>query len=172
MSENSDSTRVRPWHFLLIAAAVFLLDALTKRWVKATIPLNGSIEVIPGLFRLTHLENTGAAFSMFADSPGPWPNRLLVLFGLTAMVVIGIFLWRRGRGMNRTNLSLALFLGGTLGNLFDRVTRGQVTDFLDVFIGHHHWPPFNVADSAVVLGALLLLSEIVWTPRRDKTGRF
>jgi len=153
---------------LLIATIVFSLDGLTKWLVKRTIPVDSSVEVIPGVFRLTHLENPGIAFSMFADSAGPWPNRFLVLLSIAAVVVVGALLWKRGRVMSRANLALALFLGGTLGNLYDRATRGMVTDFLDVFIGSHHWPAFNVADSAIVIGALLLLSQIFLAPREEK----
>jgi signal peptidase II len=155
-------------YLLFIAAVVFALDGFTKWWVKTTIPVDTSINVIPGLFRLTHLENRGVAFSMFADSPGPWPNRLLVLVSFAAVVLIGTLLWKRGQVMNRTTFSLALFLGGTLGNLYDRLTRGMVTDFLDFFVGSHHWPAFNVADSAIVVGVLLLISEILLPPQKEK----
>lgn len=151
-------------YLLLISAFIFALDAITKCLVKQKIPLYGDVNVIPGLFRLTHLENTGAAFSLFADSPGPWAERLLVLFSITALVVISVLLWRNGAVLNVTTISLALFLGGTLGNLCDRLARGKVTDFLDFYIGPHHWPPFNVADSAIVVGALLLAGNTLFAP--------
>jgi signal peptidase II len=157
-------------YLLLISLAVFSLDALTKWLVKTTIPLDSSIDVIPGLFRLTHLENRGAAFSMFADSLGPWPNRLLALLSLAAVVVVSLFLWKRGKRMSRITLALALFLGGTLGNLYDRLTRGVVTDFLDVFVGSHHWPAFNVADSAIVAGVLLMISQIFLAQQEGKVA--
>jgi signal peptidase II len=147
-------------YLLLISASILALDFLTKSVVKEKIPLYGDIDVIPGLFRLTHLENTGAAFSLFADSSSPWVGRLLVLFSLTALVVIAFLLWRHGRTIDVTAIALALFLGGTLGNLCDRLARGKVTDFLDFYIGAHHWPPFNVADSAIVVGALLLAGKV------------
>lgn len=156
-------------YLLLISAVVFALDAFTKRLVKAEVPLYSSVDLIPGLFRITHLENTGAAFSLFADSSGPWASRLLILFSLTALVVISLLLWRNGSVMNLTTVSLALFLGGTLGNLCDRLARGRVTDFLDVYLGTHHWPPFNVADSAIVVGALLLAWRALFAPA--KAGR-
>jgi signal peptidase II len=158
-------------YLLLISAVVFLLDAFTKWLVKAKVPLYSSVDVIPGLFRITHLENTGAAFSLFADSPGPWASRLLILFSLTALVVISVLLWRHGsviNVINVTTLSLALFLGGTLGNLCDRLARGRVTDFLDVYAGAHHWPPFNIADSAIVVGALLLAWRALFAPAKTK----
>jgi signal peptidase II len=154
-------------YLLLISAFVFALDALTKWLVKQRLPLEGNIDLIPGLFRLTHLENPGAAFSLFADSPGPWPGRVLVLFSLIALVVIFVLLWRQGTVINVTTVSLALFLGGTLGNLCDRLLRGRVTDFLDFYIGPHHWPPFNVADSAIVVGAALLAGKVFFGSQKD-----
>ncbi len=151
-------------YLLLISGLIFALDGFTKWLVKAKIPLYGSVDVIPGLFRITHLENTGAAFSLFADSPGPWAGRLLIVFSLTALVVISILLCV----ISVTTVSLALFLGGTLGNLCDRLAQGRVTDFLDVYVGAHHWPPFNIADSAIVVGALLLAWRALFAPARAK----
>jgi signal peptidase II len=152
---------------LSISAGVFALDAFTKWLVKERILLGDNIDLIPGLFRLTHLENPGAAFSLFADSTGPWPGRLLVLFSFIALVVISVLLWKHGTVINATTVSLALFLGGTLGNLCDRLLRGRVTDFLDFYVGPHHWPPFNVADSAIVVGALLLAGRVFFGSQKD-----
>ena len=155
-------------YYLLIAAGVLILDRLTKWLVIQKIPLYSSVDVIPGVFRLTHLENTGAAFSLLADSPGPWVGRFLVLFSLTAVVMISILLWKSKEAINLNTVSLALVLGGALGNLWDRLVRGQVTDFLDVYAGSHHWPPFNIADSAIVVGALLLAGSALFAPRKLK----
>jgi signal peptidase II len=154
-------------YYLLIVVAVVALDRFTKWLVIQELPLYSSVDVIPGVFRLTHLENTGAAFSLFADSPGPWAGRLLVVFSLTAVVVISVLLWK-SRSINFTTVSLALVVGGALGNLWDRLVRGQVTDFLDVYVGTHHWPPFNVADSAIVVGALFLAGRALFAPRKPK----
>jgi signal peptidase II len=154
-------------YLLFISACIFALDAFTKWLVKEKIPLDSNIDIIPGLFRLTHLENPGAAFSLFADSQGPWPGRLLVLFSLVALVVISVLLWRHGGAINVLSISLALFLGGTLGNLCDRLLRGKVTDFLDFYTGTHHWPPFNVADSAIVVGALLLAGRVFFGSQKE-----
>jgi signal peptidase II len=157
-------------YLLLISASILALDLLSKSVIKERIPLYGDVDVIPGLFRLTHLENPGAAFSLFADSSGPWIGRLLILFSILALAVISFLLWRHGRTFDTTALALALFLGGTLGNLCDRLVRGRVTDFLDFYIGTHHWPPFNVADSAIVLGALLLAGR-VFVVRAESEGK-
>jgi len=151
-------------YLILIAALVVAIDRLTKAMVIAKIPLYREVDVIPGLFRLVHLENTGAAFSLFADIPGPWPGRLLLLVSLIAVGVIVFFLWKLGEQLNVLTFCLALFLGGTLGNLWDRILYGRVTDFLDFYVGQHHWPPFNVADSAIVVAAILLAAHVLLMP--------
>ena len=154
---------------LLIALAVLLLDRITKWAIARTIPLEDAINIIPGFFRLTHLENTGAAFSLFADSPSPFRTTLLIVFSVAALAVVSVLLWKDRSVFHSGTLALSLILGGAVGNLWDRAFYGKVTDFLDFYIGVHHWPPFNVADSAIVVGALLLLSEIFLTPQEEKT---
>ena len=146
---------------LLIALAVVVLDRITKWVIVHTIALDDVISIIPGVFRLTHLENTGAAFSLFADSTSPFRTTLLVAFSLAALAVIGFLLWKDRNSFNTTTLSLSLILGGALGNLWDRLADGRVTDFLDFYLGVHHWPPFNIADSAIVVGALILLAQMM-----------
>ena len=146
---------------LLIALAVAVLDRVTKWIVVKTIPLEDAVPIIPGFFRLTHLENTGAAFSLFAESTSPFRTTLLIAFSLAALVVVTLLLWRGRHEFNSSTLALSLILGGAVGNLWDRLTSGKVTDFLDFYVGVHHWPPFNVADSAIVVGALLLLMRMM-----------
>jgi signal peptidase II len=146
---------------LLIALAVLLLDRLTKWAIAQTIPLEDAVNIIPGFFRLTHLENTGAAFSLFADSPSPFRTTLLIGFSVAALAVVSVLLWKDRTIFHSGTLALSLILGGALGNLWDRVSDGKVTDFLDFYIGAHHWPPFNVADSAIVIGALLLFLRML-----------
>ena len=110
-------------------------------------------------------ENTGAAFSLFAESTSPFRTALLIAFSLAALAVVAMLLWRGRNEFNIATLALSLILGGALGNLWDRLNDGKVTDFLDFYVGVHHWPPFNVADSAIVVGALLLLLRML---RKDK----
>jgi signal peptidase II len=153
---------------ILIAGVVVVLDRLTKWQVGRNIPLEGEVPIIPGLFRLTHLENTGAAFSMFADASSTLVTRLLILFSIAALVVISVLLWRSGAVINQVTVALALVFGGALGNLWDRALYGRVTDFLDFYIGSRHWPPFNVADSAIVIGVLLLAGRAILAPSEPK----
>ncbi|MCU1219922.1 MAG: signal peptidase [Candidatus Angelobacter sp.] len=155
---------------LLIALAVLLLDRITKWAIGQTIPLEDAINIIPGFFRLTHLENTGAAFSLFADSTSPFRTVLLIAFSLAALAVICFLLWKDRNVFNAGTLALSLILGGAVGNLWDRLAYGKVTDFLDFYIGPHHWPPFNIADSAIVVGALLLLLRMLRKNHRSQTA--
>jgi signal peptidase II len=146
---------------LLIALAVLLLDRITKWAIAQTIPLEDTSNIIPGFFRLTHLENTGAAFSLFADSSSPFRTTLLIAFSVAALSVVSVLLWKDRRVFHSGTLALSLILGGAVGNLWDRIANGKVTDFLDFYIGIHHWPPFNIADSAIVVGALLLFMRML-----------
>ena len=142
---------------LLIALAVLLLDRITKWAIGQTIPLEDAINIVPGFFRLTHLENTGAAFSHFANSTTPFRTAMLIAFSLAALAVVSVLLWKDRSVFNSGTVALSLILGGAIGNLWDRLAYGRVTDFLDFYIGVHHWPPFNIADSGIVVGACLLV---------------
>ncbi len=156
----------------LIAAFVVVADRATKWVIERSIPLNGSgIEVIPRIFRITHVENRGAAFGLFAESPMAWKASLLAALSLFAMAVIAYLLWKSGGVLNSTSIALSLILGGAAGNFWDRIVHGRVVDFLHVYIGKHIWPDFNVADSAIVVGAILLMADIVFSrPQPGKTA--
>ena len=158
---------MRKYH-IMIAVLVVGLDRFTKWLVSQRISLHDSVDVIPGLFRLTHVQNQGAAFGLFAESPSEWKVAMLILFSVAALAVVSALLWKNGNAMNATAIALSLVFGGALGNLWDRVASGRVIDFLDFYIGSHHWPAFNVADSAIVVGALLLLSEIFLALQEEK----
>lgn len=146
---------------LLIAALVVLLDRLSKLWIIHHVRPGYGIVVIPRVFRLSHVLNTGAAFSLFADSLSPLAVRnSLIAFSIIAVIIVGALLWRTGRQPTLTGVALALILGGAIGNLYDRLVYSFVVDFLEVHIIHYHWPDFNVADSCIVIGACLLLIEI------------
>jgi len=161
MTNNS----ARAVHFLL-ALFVILLDRWTKHLVALRISMYDHIQIIPGFFRITHTENTGAAFSLFADSPSHWKTAMLISFSVIALIVVSILLWRQSRALTTTGIALSLILGGAVGNLWDRVASGRVVDFLDVYYKSYHWPVFNLADSAIVVGASLLVLEIVFGPSK------
>ena len=149
-------------YFFLIAAIVLLLDRLAKSVVARSIPLHDSVTVIPGFFHLTHVQNTGAAFGLFAESSAQWKIGALVSFSVIALIIVSALLWKNSHALSTTTIGLSLILGGATGNLWDRMMTGHVVDFLDFNLGSYHWPAFNVADSAIVVGAVLLVSEIVF----------
>lgn len=159
----------RAVHFLL-AVIVVLLDRWTKRLVASRLPMYSHIQIIPGFFQLTHTENTGAAFSLFADSPSHWKTGMLIGFSVIAMVVVFVLLWKQKHALSITGIALSLILGGAMGNLWDRVASGRVVDFLLFYIKRYQWPVFNLADSAIVVGALLLVIEILFHKPPEQTG--
>ncbi len=148
-----------PW-LLLISAVVIFLDRLTKTLVTARVPLGGAIPIIPRVLRITHWTNEGAAFSLFADSASPLAVRWgLTSFSLLVALVVLVILVRLGNRITFTSAALALVFGGALGNVHDRILYGSVIDFIEVHIFTYHWPDFNIADSAIVTGACLLLLD-------------
>lgn len=162
------STEVKPtrdarvW-LLLISLLVIVLDRVTKVLVAKKVAMGSAVTVIPHVFRITHVLNTGAAFSMFSESASPMAVRIgLVAFSLVAVSAVLVMLWRYGRTWSLASIGFALVLGGAVGNLYDRVVLHYVIDFLEVTIVHYHWPDFNVADSAISVGAVLLLAEMIW----------
>jgi signal peptidase II len=151
----------------LIAVVVIVLDRVTKLWVVKNIVSGQGIVIWPHVFRLTHVLNTGAAFSMFEGASSPTLVRnALVAFSVIAVIVVLAMLWRTGQSVSVVSVALSLILGGAIGNLYDRVKYSYVVDFLEVKVVHYHWPDFNVADSAIVVGACLLLLEML-RPQRS-----
>lgn len=146
----------------LLALFVVVLDRSTKHLAATRIGLYRHIQIIPGFFRLTHTENTGAAFSLFADSHWHWKTVMLIAFSLVAMAVVLVLLWKQSRPLTMTGIGLSLILGGAIGNLWDRVASGRVVDFLLFYVQQYQWPVFNLADSAIVVGACLLVVEIIF----------
>ncbi len=143
-----------------------MIDQTTKAWASARLRLEGDIEVIPGFFNFAYAQNTGVAFSMFDDhgDAGRW--------GLSAVAVIaGIlviyFFWRIPRSDDRILGALCLLLAGIVGNVVDRLRLGYVIDFLDVQFGSWHYPTFNVADMAIVIGAGILMLDLFISRKKD-----
>jgi signal peptidase II len=145
------------WRLALVTAlVVVVLDQLTKAVVVARLGLHESVSVVDGLFALTYVRNTGAAFGILAGRMATLRVPLLIAVSLAALVVLVWFL--RGLPNDRRLVIAACgaVLGGALGNLIDRAAYGEVIDFLDVYVGAWHWPAFNVADAAITLGVLVL----------------
>jgi signal peptidase II len=158
-------------YFFLIAVIVLLLDRITKWAVAGNIKLYDTVAVIPGFFRITHVQNPGAAFGLFSEPTAQWKVGALVMFSVLALVVILALLWKNGHCFSTMTVGLSLILGGAMGNLWDRVFTGHVVDFLDFYVGSYHWPAFNVADSAIVVGAILLVSKIVFAKPASEAAK-
>jgi signal peptidase II len=165
MSENRGDAR---WWLLLLSVFVIAADRITK-WLAATrIELGSHVIVIQHVFAISHVENDGAAFSLFNDTSSPARVRwMLLVFSLLAAVAVLIALFKVGRRVSATSIALALILGGALGNAYDRLRFGHVIDFLEVHIIHYHWPDFNVADSAIVVGAILLMLDALFSGKDE-----
>ena len=148
------------WRYLLISLAVLALDQWSKWWVESRLALHDSLDLLPGL-SLTHVRNTGVAFGLFASRGELTGTVILTLFGLAALVVVLRYFQLTPIGEWRILTALALILGGAVGNLFDRIAQGGVTDFIDAYVGTYHWHTFNVADSAITVGIALLAIDLL-----------
>ncbi len=149
-----ESRESMPSIYLLIAAVIVLFDQLTKYWINALMIPGESIEVT-NFFNLVYVFNPGAAFSFLSDASG-WQRHFFTVVAIAVSIWIIYMLWKYP-GRFRFNLALTLVLGGAIGNVIDRIRLGAVVDFLDVHAYGFHWPAFNVADSAITCGAILLI---------------
>jgi len=139
-----------------------IIDQLTKYAVNFAFLPGSSIEILP-FFRITYVTNTGIAFSLFQNS-----NTLFTLFSLLAAGLLGLWYMKNFEKLPKLiNLSLVLIFAGAFGNLIDRITRGQVIDFLDFSIGSYHWPAFNVADSCISVGGVILLLVLFFAGKKS-----
>ena len=155
--------RLMPW--VALAAVVVLIDQLTKNLVERAFDY-GDVKAITGFFNLVLTYNKGAAFSFLASASG-WQKHFLTVIGIGASRFILYLLARHG-SQKLFSLALAMILGGAIGNVIDRLAYGHVVDFLDFHVGGWHWPAFNMADSAIVGGAILLVVDELLRVRRAK----
>jgi len=147
----------------IVAGLTFGADQISKALIVATLIPGVSSPIVPGIFDLTLVTNAGGIFGILRDADGALRN---ILFSAVPVVAIGLMLWV---GWNLptervwAGIALGLILGGASGNLCDRLRLGHVVDFLDAYIGDHHWPAFNLADSGILVGVVLLLTEGLFT---------
>ena len=151
---------------LALTPLILVADQLTKLYIDRTMRLYDSIPVIEGLFNITYLRNRGAAFSFLADAS--WRLPFFILATVIAVIAILVAFKKLRDEQRFAAVSLTLILAGAVGNLIDRVRLGEVIDFLDVYWGRHHWPAFNVADSAICVGVALLALDMFREERRAK----
>jgi signal peptidase II len=153
---------------VVVAAAIFVADQVTKLWALARLAPARPIAVVPGVVDLTLVLNPGVAFGIFAWLPPEW-RWLVTVFSLAALLLL-CSLARRivPEGGRLGTLALGLVFGGAAGNLLDRWRLGSVVDFIDVHWRQYHWPAFNVADSAITVGVVLLAAELAFSDRRGR----
>jgi len=147
--------------FLLLAVSILAADQLSKHAVEKWTAAGSSRVLIPGLLNFVHSTNPGVAFGLLADSTSPWRAPLLIVFSVS---VIGLIVWLLATGRAGALLGqwgMTLILGGAAGNVLDRILRRSVTDFIDFHVGDYHWYTFNLADSAIVVGAGLVILELL-----------
>ncbi|BET95651.1 signal peptidase II [Xenorhabdus taiwanensis] len=164
MSKPICSTGLR-WLWLVVV--VLILDLGSKYLVLQHFTLYESMPLIP-YFNLTYAQNLGAAFSFLADKGG-WQRWFFALVAVAITVVLLVMMYRSNAKQKLSNIAYALVIGGALGNLFDRLVHGFVVDFIDFYVGEWHWPTFNIADSAICIGAALIIIESFISPdSKDK----
>jgi signal peptidase II len=153
----------RRLHWVWLSLAIVFLDRLTKALIETQTTEFWRHEVIHNFFYLVHSRNPGIAFSLLAGSASP-VLRILLIIGAVAIIAVIAWLLVAGRNLSTLNAAgLALLLGGATGNVTDRILHGGVTDFVEVFLGSYRWPAFNVADSAITIGAILLIFDVLCT---------
>jgi len=153
----------------MIVVLVVVADRITKMAILHWLDVGQSIPVIPGFFSLTYIRNPGAAFGLLARS-GPWRDAVLVGVAIVAALGLGWLLLGMDTTRKWERAAAAAVIGGALGNLYDRLSYGEVVDFLDVYVGRWHWPAFNVADSCITIGVGVLIWMSFLTDVRQRRG--
>lgn len=148
--------------YLWLTLAVVFLDRATKAWFESHTTEGWRHEVVRHFIYLVRASNPGMAFSFFADSTSPWTRIILIVGSIIVIAVLAWFLVAGHSGGRLTAAGLALLLGGATGNVTDRILHGVVTDFFEVWFGSYHYPAFNVADSAITIGAVLIIFDILF----------
>jgi signal peptidase II len=148
-----------------LSLAVVAADRVTKILLDRATQPGWHHSIIPGFLNLVHARNRGVAFSIFADSDSPWLRGALIVFALAAVALFAWFLSTGRAATGAMRWGFALVLAGAAGNLIDRVLYGFVLDFVDVYAGQWHWPAFNVADSAITIGAAMILWQMIFGAR-------
>jgi len=155
--EDELMLRIPRLFYLLFVFFILAVDQLTKAVVTQKISLYSSNEIIPGFFNITYIQNRGAIFGFFSQSGSQLVYILLTLTSLAALALVVYYFFKTPPDEKLMKISLSFILGGALGNLADRIFRGYVVDFMDFYVKKWHWPSFNVADSCITIGAILLI---------------
>ena len=151
-------------------AGVLIADRVTKILAERSLSMGNPVEVIPGLFQLTLVHNTGMAFGLLSSASIPGKAWLLTAVSAGLLVAIVWFAWRAGPLTTMTTVGIVAMLAGAIGNILDRLLYGYVVDFFDFYVGSAHWPAFNIADAMICTGVGLLILESV-RDLRQEAGR-
>ena len=154
---------MKKWHWFVLSLIVVLMDQASKYFISIGLVPYQPVPVMP-MINLTLAYNSGAAFS-FLSQTGQWHHWFFIIFSLIMSTALIIWIIRLAPTARLQLLALSLILGGAIGNLIDRAFFGSVIDFIDVYYKYHHWPVFNLADSAICVGAFLMLIELIRKPR-------
>jgi signal peptidase II len=157
--------------YLWIVGAIVAFDQVTKALVDDFMTLHESRTIVEGLVRLTYVQNRGAAFGILSEAGLPYQSVMFSVVSLLALLAIALYAWRMPVQSRLPQTALALVMGGAIGNLLDRARLGYVIDYVDVYWGAHHWPAFNVADSAISVGVVLLVLDILRNPQLDESPK-
>jgi signal peptidase II len=153
-----------------LGLGIVIADQVSKALVRRTVPLYDSITIIPGLLDLTHVRNTGAAFGLFNAADFPLKPAVMLGMAILALAAIAVYAAQLRPDERLARAGLAFVLGGAVGNLIDRAATGYVLDFVDVYYGNAHFWAFNVADSAITVGAALVILDVLLAGRRHVPG--
>ena len=156
---------------LAILAAVVLLDQASKAWVKRSLDLHEVRPIVDGFLSLSHVQNRGAAFGILSDADLPYQSAIFSVVSFLALGAIAVYASRLPIDARLPRFALSLVLGGAVGNLIDRIRLGYVVDFVHVYWRRYQWPDFNVADSAISVGVVLLLLDMIRTPEHDRARK-
>jgi len=157
--------------YLWIAGVIVALDQVTKALVDDYMTLHESRTIVEGLVRLTYVQNRGAAFGILSEAGLPYQSLMFSVVSLLALLAIALYAWRMPVQSRLPQTALAMVMGGAVGNLLDRARLGYVIDYVDMYWGPHHWPAFNVADSAITVGVALLVIDILRNPEMDESPK-
>jgi signal peptidase II len=157
--------------YLWIAGVIVALDQVTKALIDDFMTLHESRTIVEGLVRLTYVQNRGAAFGILSEAGLPYQSLMFSVVSLLALLAIALYAWRMPVQSRLPQTALAMVMGGAVGNLLDRARLGYVIDYVDMYWGPHHWPAFNVADSAITVGVALLVIDILRNPEMDESPK-
>ena len=140
---------------------MIVIDQYTKFMVTLHIPINYSMKVVKDFFNLTHIRNSGVAFGIFSDQNSELKPYILIFISIIAIIAILIIFHQTGKNKKMVQVGLVLVFSGAIGNLIDRVLHKEVIDFIDLFIDNQHWPAFNIADSCITIGVMLMIADML-----------